>query len=68
MHLFPLFSVPDSAHVPLCQGAGFGHQRGSAAVWEGALLRHRRLHHDGVQGDQGHRHAAPQVGPGFCLP
>lgn len=57
----PVPFPPDPAHVPLCQSPGPGHQRGSAAVWEGAFLRHRRLHHDRLQGDQGHRHPATQV-------
>lgn len=65
--LFLTSTITDSAHVPLCQGAGPGHQRGSAAVWEGALLRYRRLHHDRLQGDQGHRHTALQVGWHFCI-
>lgn len=59
---FVVPTVSDPAHVPLRPGPGSGHQRGSAALRQGALLRDRRLHHDRVQGDQGHRHAASQVG------
>lgn len=51
----------DPAHVPLCQGSGSGYERGSASFWKRTLLCHRWLHHDCVQGDQGHWHTASQV-------
>lgn len=60
-----LFDFSDPAHVPLCQGSGSWYERGSTPFWERALLCHRWLHHDCVQGDQGHWHIAPQVCPSF---
>lgn len=62
--LFVGLTFVDPAHVPLCQGSGSGYERGFASFWKRTLLRHRWLHHDCVQGDQGHWHTALQVCPG----